>query len=70
MDIWQTVDWDVNQCCGVENISFGSGLSSVKPQILISAPASAQAPAPVPDSFIRYQIPFSTCRIPIRHFFS
>jgi hypothetical protein len=58
MDVWQTVDWDVNQCCGAENISFGSGPSSMKPQILISAPASAQspapAPAPAPDSFIRY----------------
>jgi hypothetical protein len=57
MDIWQTVDWDVNQRCGAENISFfGSGPSSMKPQILISAPASAPAPAPAPapDSFIRY----------------
>ncbi len=43
MDILQSVDWDVNQCCWAENISFGSGPSSMKPQILISAPAPANS---------------------------
>jgi hypothetical protein len=38
------------QCCGAENISFGS--NSRETQIRISAPA--QAPAPAQDSSIRY----------------
>jgi|LakMenEpi03Aug12_release.lakeMendotaPanAssembly.Ray.scaffolds.fasta_scaffold1714373_1 hypothetical protein len=53
MDVWQTVDWDVNLCCGAENIYFGSATQLLKPPILISAPAQVPAPAPAPDSFIR-----------------